>query len=89
MYLGKKLCTYVSVPEKALLTSRAEIIQKDSKRIVASHPIGHPEDDLVGLEVTITIHNHHIVKRDDSCSVSHVIWEQKTLQSFTDVGTKK
>ena len=33
---------------------------------------------LPGLSLELTVHNHHIVARDDACSVSHVVWEQRT-----------
>jgi hypothetical protein len=93
MYLGKKLCTYVPIPDTALLTSRAEMIRpQDAARMDSSkkhRSVGHPEDHLVGLEVTITIRNHHIVQRDDACSVSHVIWEQKSSMGLTDIDTQR
>jgi hypothetical protein len=34
------------------------------------------DDNLAGLSVEATVLNQHITKREESCSVSHVVWEQ-------------
>ena len=77
-FYGRKICIHVKVPETATLTSIAEI--KATKNFNAKRSNIHRSiayrADQVGLLLTITVSNKRIVRRDDACSISHVIWEQ-------------
>jgi hypothetical protein len=77
MYLGKKLCVIIMVPETATLTTVEELPANDSlKRTTATkHKIVH-RSQPVGLLVTAAVQNNRINRRDDACSISHVAWEQ-------------
>ena len=90
VYLGKKLCTHLVVPEDARLTSRREIVVESEEAGggggTTSHVRrpppklrvdGEEERSVVGLLLTATIHNQHIVRREEACSISHVVWEQQ------------
>ena len=77
-YFGRKICTHIVVPEASKLTNIAEI--KASKSYDAKRSNMNPKvelrDDQVGLLLTVTVGNNRIVRRDEACSISHVIWEQ-------------
>jgi len=89
VYLGKKLCMHLVVPEDARLTSRRDIVveSKDAGGGGTTSHVRHPppklrgddeeEQSVVGLVLTATIHNQHIVRREEACSISHVVWEQQ------------
>lgn len=76
LYLGKKLCTVLSVPDGAKLTSRREM-----KKINGAQDYDlskqASEQDQVGLPVDIFVTNRRIVHVNQACSVSHVIWEEQ------------
>jgi len=95
LYLGKKICTYIDIPKDATLTSRQSMLLEedptatrktktlfDEKRIRASAATAAAAHtaQFVGLSLELTVHNHLIIARDKACSVSHVIWEQRTPQ---------
>jgi hypothetical protein len=42
-------------------------------------------EQQVGLQVTATIHNNHINRRDEACSISHIVWEQRTVKFQDDI----
>jgi hypothetical protein len=77
-YFGRKICTHILVPDASKLTNIAEI--KASKNFNAKRSNinrrNERRDDQVGLLLTITVGNNRIVRRDEACSISHVIWEQ-------------
>jgi hypothetical protein len=84
LFLGKKLCTHMSIPRKAKLTSRLEIFLNEQKKKVDDEgSIFLPEEDSivakneVGLLVEVFVTNHHMVHVQQACSVSHVVWEQQ------------
>lgn len=82
LYLGKKLCTHILVPDAAVLTSRVEIGQ-DPMRAPKIHDVEHGRQ--VGLLVTVTIHNNHINRREEACSISHVVWEHRPVDDESPV----
>lgn len=79
LYLGKKLCAHILVPATSVLTSRAAIASNNGDgntqpmRSIRGAKINEQD---VGLLVTATVHNNHIIQREEACSISHVIWEQ-------------
>ena len=82
LYLGKKICSYINIPEEARITSREAMMLEDptlpgGDRLEATTST---QENKVspGLSLELTVHNHHIVARDDACSVSHVVWEQRS-----------
>lgn len=70
LYLGKKICLHVVVPDTARL-SCAKLDAHGRYDLVESQ-----ECDQVGVTLGINVINRHINRRDDACSVSHVVWEQ-------------
>lgn len=76
-YYGRKICTHIMVPATSKLTTVAEIhAAKDFDRKRSNtHRQVEWRNDQVGLLLTITVTNHRIVRRDDACSISHVVWE--------------
>ena len=100
LYLGKKICTYINIPEEARITSREAMMLEDptlpgGERSKATNAIQQNKASP-GLSLELTVHNHHIVARDDACSVSHVVWEQRTpagtrlpLQAPAEPSTKQ
>ena len=79
LYLGKKVCMYLAVPDKARLANRKILKQSETSRlIVPVHLNDEVRDEQVGLVIEATVTNQHIIKREDACSVSHVVWEQVT-----------
>jgi hypothetical protein len=78
-YFGKKLCTHMSVPDTSTITSISEL--KVSGKFLSNkqskvHRSATISDNQVGLLLTVSVHNHRINRRDESCSISHVVWEQ-------------
>ena len=79
LYLGKKLCLYISVPADATLTSRKVLSkQKTAQLVLPPDQVDQARDAAVGLVLDVSIVNRHIVQRDQACSVSHVVWEQQS-----------
>jgi len=78
LYLGKKLCNYITVPENARLTTRALLKQNETQPLLMP-PVEEIEKHKndVGLAVEISVNNFHIVKREQACSISHIVWEQR------------
>lgn len=83
LYLGKKLCIHIVVPDKAVLTSRAEIGLNRVPSIPTKILENQENLHQVGLLITAAIHNNHINRRDEACSISHVIWEQQKFEAAT------
>lgn len=80
LYLGKKLCLYVPVPNDAILTSRNELKKNETtKLLLPPDQIDVARDEEVGLALELFINNRHILLRDQACSVSHVVWEQQHM----------
>jgi len=82
LYLGKKICAHVKIPEDATIISREEMLLEDPllraserKQLTQEKVEGKT---LVGLSLDLTVHNHLIIARDKACSVSHVVWEVRT-----------
>ena len=77
-YYGRKICTHIMVPVTSKLTSIAEIKAERSFNVKRSniHRNIEQHDDQVGLLLTIRVSNNRIVRRDEACSISHMIWEQ-------------
>ncbi len=71
LYLGKPVCLKVSIPFNATLTSHNELAST-SQRL---------EDDQIGVLMEIQVTNPHIAHVHQACSVSHVIWEQREIES--------
>ena len=82
LYLGKKLCTSLSVPESAKLTSRRELKHQSGEQ---DYGLDEPTEgqDEVGLLVELHVTNRHIVHINQACSVSHVIWEEQPAARTT------
>ena len=79
LYLGNKVCTYLTVPHGARLTNRKILKQNETSRLIVPVDLNEEvTDELVGLVVEATVMNQHIIHREDACSVSHVVWEQVT-----------
>jgi hypothetical protein len=77
LYLGKKLCTYLKVPNGARLTNRKTLMLNESSLLLfPPDMVDDAKEEMVGLVVEATVVNQHIINRDDACSVSHVVWEQ-------------
>lgn len=79
-YLGQDLCVYIKVPSQANLTTRGSLKSKSAPLGVV-FPDNNDAPDLenqVGLAVAIRVNNTHIVQRQQACSISHVIWEQRS-----------
>ena len=90
LYLGKRLCLYVAVPETAILTTRhqlynATIVQSPQR--LRSNQLYLPPPDAtkndkdggaaVGLAVQVQVNNPHIMRPAVACSISHIVWEQE------------
>lgn len=73
-FLGKRLCVYLAVPETAVLTSHADLAASTDKLLRA--PKLHTIGDEVGMVVTATVQSKHIYRREEACSISHLVWEQ-------------
>jgi hypothetical protein len=91
LFLGKKLCTHMSVPKDAKLTSRLELfLREHEKKGDDEGSIFLPEEDSivakneVGLLVEVFVTNHHMVHVKQACSVSHVVWEQQASPPTKD-----
>ena len=85
VYLGRKLCVHVTVPHTARLMRRNEVAnellqQEQQFQWNVKNADNNSNDEQrrqeVGLLLTATVHNQHIVQRDEACSISHVVWEQ-------------
>jgi hypothetical protein len=79
LFMGKKLCTYLRVPDEARLVDRKTMLQASTDSEVQHFLFPKDpknDDNLVGLSVDATVMNQHIINREESCSVSHVVWEQ-------------
>jgi hypothetical protein len=80
LYLGKKLCLYIPVPNDAILTSRNELKKNETTKLKLPPGQMHAaRDEAVGLALELSINNRHILLRDQACSVSHVVWEQQRM----------
>jgi hypothetical protein len=75
LYLGKKLCSFLAVPENARLTTRKSLLRKRQRQQVEYS--NKEEAEQVGLGVKIRVHNNRLMRPPQACSVSHVIWEQR------------
>ena len=80
LYLGTKICTFIDIPEDAKISSREAMLLEDpllplNERKAATKALESGEA-LIGLPLSLTVHNHLIVAISDACSVSHVVWEQ-------------
>jgi hypothetical protein len=81
LYLGKKLCLYIPVPNDAILTSRNELKKNETTKLkLPPDQIHAKRDEKVGLALELSINNRHILLRDQACSVSHVVWEQQRME---------
>ena len=85
LFLGKKLCMNIEIPATSKLTTRKQHRLREERsrieglgenQVVASDNSKDAEDEEVGLLVEVFVLNHRIVHIDQTCSVSHVIWEQ-------------
>lgn len=86
LYLGKKICSYINIPGEATITSREAMLLEDpnlrsSKRVKVTTAVDEGKAEL-GLSLELTVNNHHIIARDKACSVSHVVWEQRTPEGI-------
>jgi hypothetical protein len=71
VYLGRPLCAHLSIPTLARLTPRPHDNNNNITR-ESSSPL-----ERLGVVVTATVQNAHIVQRHQACSISHVVWEQR------------
>lgn len=83
LFLGKKICAFVHVPEDAKLTIRetmlldnTELPNGDLKKKQAQRSLD-AGNITIGLSLELSINNHRIIARERACSVSHVVWEQR------------
>jgi hypothetical protein len=101
VYLGKPICKHVLIPEGAKLTSHNTLVREGNKggdkdssssRTVMAGD-GYSGDsrlldtDQTGLLVEVFVSNPHIVHVNQACSLSHVIWEERssaTTQAATN-----
>ena len=83
LYLGKKICSFVRVPEGATLTTREAMLMEDiripdhDKRKEKARQDLEAGNTTLGLALELSVHNHRIVARERACSLSHVVWEQR------------
>jgi hypothetical protein len=87
VYLGKPICKHVAIPPRARLTSHNTLLQegdggdRPSTGVMAGD--GNPKDsrlldtDQIGLLVEVFVSNPHIVRINQACSLSHVVWEER------------
>lgn len=85
---GKSICTYLRVPALATLTTRRQILANfkekstDVRFVLPDEPNVNDESlDEVGLALEAVVTNLHLIKREQACSVSHIIWEQVRMDS--------
>jgi hypothetical protein len=67
LFLGQPVCLQVPIPKEAALTSHNQLAASKNG-----------DDDQVGVLVEIYVTNPHIVHVSQACSISHVVWEEKT-----------
>ena len=82
LYLGKPICKQIDIPSGALLTSHNTILNdgKDYARDISVGQTGRDKflsKDESGLLVEIVVSNR-IVHINQACSISHVVWEERT-----------
>jgi len=93
LYLGRKLCTYLPVPSSAKLTTRRMLEKEEAERLRRQQHLlvmtdgnegengrgrqSNNDPDRVGVTVEIRVRNRHVMKPEQACSVSHVVWEQR------------
>ena len=87
MFMGKKICVYLNIPRDARLSRRSDALtsssnttgdfSSSSSRQVVWVPgrLNGTNEDEVGLAVEVRVTNLRIAKREQACSVSHVVWE--------------
>lgn len=74
LYVGKKLCMYLEVPDGAKITSRKTMEEDPSFSNTTLKLLDLP--DAIGVSLDIQVTNKHIYNEKNACSVSHVVWEQ-------------
>ena len=82
LYLGKKICTNVQIPKDAKITSREAMLLEDpllpsAQKRSLTRAI-ESNKTLIGMSLELSVHNHKIVAMDKACSLSHVVWEQRS-----------
>ncbi|CAB9507013.1 expressed unknown protein [Seminavis robusta] len=82
LYLGKKICTYIDVPEDAKISSREAMLLEDpllpdDRKLELTEAVKSGLVE-VGLSLELHVHNHFLVARETACSISQVVWEQRT-----------
>lgn len=82
LYLGKKLCLHIPVPPTAQLTTRALLKKKlpanpENQVHLPASQVDETLENQVGLAVEMSVNSMHIIKREQACSLSHVVWEQQ------------
>ena len=87
LFMGKKVCVYLAVPSDAKLTNRTTmLLEETEKRSQESRQLFlNPDDPLrnsttqleeaVGLSLEAKVTNSHLIRREDACSLSHIVWE--------------
>eukprot|EP00521_Asterionellopsis_glacialis_P012300 CAMPEP_0195309100 /NCGR_PEP_ID=MMETSP0707-20130614/38568_1 /TAXON_ID=33640 /ORGANISM="Asterionellopsis glacialis, Strain CCMP134" /LENGTH=709 /DNA_ID=CAMNT_0040373397 /DNA_START=106 /DNA_END=2232 /DNA_ORIENTATION=- len=77
LYLGKKLCMYIEIPDEARITSRSDVLkQKEVEYASTSKNKTKMEenDDAIGISFEVQVVNKHVYDKKNACSVSHVVW---------------
>ena len=76
LYLGHKLCLYARVPDGAVISTREELKNALPQKNQVILPDEEKQDETIpGLEVGVWVSNMDVNKREQACSVSHVVWE--------------
>jgi hypothetical protein len=72
LYLGKQLCRKINIPKTAILTSHHQLAPPGGT---------NQNEDQVGLLVELVVTNPTLVRINQACSVSHVVWEENPTKS--------
>lgn len=89
VYLGKPICKHVLIPPQARLTSHNTLmrvrdvgVQDPSSLRGFMAADGLLDIDQAGLLVELFVSNPHIVRVNQACSLSHVVWEERRSTRF-------
>jgi hypothetical protein len=80
IFMGEKLCMYLSIPKAAKITTRALRTRQKGQQSLLDKTVDNLQlDDQFGVLLEINVVNLHLMRPNQACSVSHVVWEQTTL----------
>lgn len=84
-FMGQKVCVHLAVPESARLTTRGALRWNQTQSlgfVLPDDPKQQALDHQVGLALGVQVHNVHILRTTQACSISHVVWEQRSSDSL-------